>query len=507
MSIIDQLLHTATIIRDETVAKKNTPIRVGGLLLDIVRRFLVKAEDLDLWVDPINGSDSNTGTQASPFATYARARSSIPDYIPASITVVVHLLPHSDPEGYNEEEFWDWPIIHGTFRIKGEGVIVGQTDIALTARNNRTYDFSGAAPGWTEGEWSGWDIVVGSTSSEGIVEGQPRTVVWNTADTIVTATIHAKFPTFEVVSPGDTFRIVRPAVAINTSPRADDDLARHIVGGVNNSGNSNLFRPFDGNLIFENLEMRQPDGESRDVFVTGHVTFFGTHITQDHTSYHKWIINRANVRCGPYTGTDALGYGTEDYLYGWGLSGRSRSSGGIRPGIDVFQSSFDAYFAGGGLVSEEGTDWRLQAGIFDGTGRTGFPHASIYTRHSFFGTNDSTRENFYVIGFDDGFCLESEHGFLEVFHTMQLIGGRPIARARYLGQVVIAKTPNVQEAIGAGLYTTAQYGGQIRITGWDGNELGDTRCGSNTFTDRSAGAWSVGEHQDGEASSHIYRTS
>lgn len=498
-----------TLDAGDSVIVDNTPSEVaqafGGSMPDTIRVDItndVPSTTSELWVDPVMGNDTFPGSKFRPLHSLDAALRRVG----LDANVDINLLPHPDVDGHPTEELWKMKPRTGKLRIRGIGKIVGQQEIAVTSRSDRVYEFTAAAPGWTDGEWAGWDIVVGSVSANGIQEGQPRTIVWNDSDSIVTATIHAKFPSFETISAGDTFRIERPAVAINTAPRAGDQQARHLIGGANNAGNANLFRPFDGNVIIENIEMRQPDNQSFDVFVTGNITCYGMHITADDNSFHKWVFNHATVRGGPYVGTTAEAYGQADYIYGWGISCRQRTPSNIRPGISGAQSTFDLYYAGGVVRVEDGCDFQIQSGLFDGRGTSGFPHAALYVRNSHCQTNNNIRNNLYFYNTDDGYDMETEHGYLEIFMPLRHLGTGPIARARYNGQIVLGDDPVVLGST-AGVYTAAQYGAQIRITGWDGATLGDTRCGSNTFTDRAAGAWAVGEYLDGEGSSHIYRTS
>lgn len=457
----------------------------------------------EFWIDPASGNDANPGTKTKPMKTMARALATIG----LNVTGVadIHLLPHPDPDGYNEEEFWIPRLISNRLRFFGEGVIEDFPAIAIDSLNDQEYVFTTAAPGWTPGEHAGKTLEV-VTSANGIRVGQPRMILWNTADRLIMAAIHARYPDFAGVTAGDTFRIVRPSVAINCAPRSSDLLARHLVGGVAISGVDGLFRPFVSQLVLQNLNLRMPSNTAFDMFASGNIELYGVELTSDVTgSAPEIIFNNSVTRAGPFLDAAVV----SEFNYGWGLNTRTRTAGRARPGVRFSNSEADMYYSGGRLIVERGTEYRWQSGCVDMSNWTE-SEDGLLVRVARLITNGNSRNNNVFFTDAGGYDMVSSLAKVEWTAPVRHLGTGAVFRCEENGYVLFTKQEIMDgstPAIASGNESNARTGGKVEIRGNSATNLGDVSCGVFSKTTRASAAWVAGNAVDGEMSSHIMRTS
>lgn len=495
MTTRQELIDEAVVIRSETLADRNTAERVGKNLQDISERVAFPSDaPADLWVDEATGDDTNVGSQAEPYATLDRALREWGAVVEGDPSI--HVLPAVAATGHVSEEFWSPRVYRGLAKIIGEGVTEINPAVALTTYNELLYTFTGQT--WTDGEWSGYDLEATNAGPNTFPEPtNRRTIIWNTADTITVAIAHRAEDPGTNPEAGDTFRVVEPAVKIDT---AQVDKERRTVFGGQGADTRRSFERMRSSLWLENLELRAPDGDTEQVVFSGTFHWYGLHITKDSSFLLTVVVVGGVIQAGEFLSNVPR-------QYGWGVSLRDRSGNPVRPGLDIDAGNVSTMcYSGGGIQARGGTRLLLLAAMVEGLGRSGFPHASVYSDTGHVVTlSSATEPNIYIRNFDGEMDVEAENARIEIYKTIHHLGSGAIARARTGGYVTIGIAPTIVGSLGVA--SEALYGGQIRITGWDGNLLGDVSAGQTTPVPRAQAVWAVDEAVEGSESSWIYRTS
>lgn len=474
-----------------------TPTPTGELLAEAQQRSSVgtSASAVSFWVDERTGSDKNDGSESNPLRNIDTALR-----IMGSGGGTLHLKAPISELGYESEEFWKPRYLKNTLLIVGEdNVEIAPALPVDSIGSGIVYDYSSSAPGWTPGQFAGMHQELVSTTT-GLPTGMKRTIVWNTADTlIVGAPYFVSGIGFPAVN--DTFRIVVPGVAVRCDQGANDK-SRNLYGGPVTGARRSSSDASNVLLQLENIELRLPDGNNDRMFCSGEVSFYGVHFTKNTSSVAYFQFAHGTFRPGQNVSGD-------DFIHnGWGFTLRDRdpATNPVRPASRYEFTDFDGYLVGGGAEFIGGSEIALRGGLFDGTGRTGFPHASIYSSLSHVATQSNSRQNLYIINFDGEWDFESEQGRVEIFKTYTHLGDGRFARSRVQGYVTYGAAP-INAGAGAG-GIDALYGGQIRITGGDdGLVLGEFVAGQTPPSVRAAAAWSVNEEFQGSNFSTGYRTS
>ena len=498
------LASAAAQIIAATAAGSNTKTVVGNLFQDIIDTAVLRAGTVAYYVEPVAGLDTNSGSLASPFKTYAHARAQV-QHVPANVRCEIFLYADKTDEnwettweGYDEEELWDMPETNGEFRIVGLETVQAfpdpevSTHYVLDTYASRVFDFSTAAPGWTEGELSGLDLEVVESAS-GHAVGQKRTITWNTADTIIVGKHHAVTGSFTAPPDGAKLRIVRPAVKIKTSKKLGPESPvlenRSLKGGTGGMFSYSYWVRREGIVELENLEFAVPDGEICDVSFTGAWEFYGVHFTQDHSSRSFVFFDGASIRAGAYTGVEDVMRG------GWGLSTRSRdfASNRTRPGFNFSQTEADVHLFGGPLYVRSGSHVFLRQSIMDQSGAGAF--ATVYLEESTIHTEGNTEVNMYMVS-DKGTStvqLQMEHGSLAYWYTpIQTVANCEFARV--VGGLLYNRHGIVRPSgVTTGGEISAREKGTIAFID-DGATFGDAEVGlpggpAANHDTRAAGAW------------------
>ena len=162
-----------------------------------------------LWVSP-TGDDSNSGTSSDePLETldaalrYAQASTVVSEIFLAAGTYTTQIMQSVGvPQGV---------------KITGSDTVDVSPLLTLTSTGAVYLDFSGMAPGWTPGRWSGYDVRFAQGPSA-IAVNQKRTILWNDANRLYLANL-PRTPGNVAPVAGDMFYVCEPLADIDvTSP-------------------------------------------------------------------------------------------------------------------------------------------------------------------------------------------------------------------------------------------------------------------------------------------------
>jgi hypothetical protein len=447
----------------------------------------------NIYVNADGGSDLNPGTEESPLATLDAAMRRWGSVLNQDSTI--HLYPHPDANGYTSRELFRPRMIRARAKIVGHGVeTVAAGPFTISSNTNRVYTFSGS-PGWTPGEFSKLDLEATGAGPTGIPVGQKRTIVWNTSNTITVCNRHVN-DAFAAAASGDEFRIVRPGVVIDTTPPA---LHHNTIYGGQGRGDG---RAQSGEMSsffeIENVEMQL----SQDIGITGAFELFGTHFTKSSSALRTVFAEDSVLHAGRYRNND-LGL-----RLGWGISLRDRAGGtNPHPAMTIRRSSAVIDYCGGGLRVENASRVSMSNGIIDGINRVNFPHGALYCRNgSSFLTDASAFLNLYVRCFTNEFSVENEQAFIEIYKPLHHLSAGAVCRARYQGSTVFGAAPVILGSLTT--QSSAQQGGQVRLSGFDGSTFGEIRVGifDPIVRDLAADPFTVAEAINGSESSCFYRS-
>ena len=224
---------------------------LGGLKLEDVGASAVLTPErlsrttngaLTIHVSP-TGSDSAAGTQGAPVATLAEAVSRIPDQV--RDPVVIRLAAGTyDADVRIEGKMLNAPVI-----IMGDAFTELATGTAQSGTDGQTLVTSG---GLTLDEFMGKTLEFTS----GAAAGWRRTIRDNTTTDIIPCIAYQTAP-----APGDTYRVVEPAVTLNIPdtplvPSGADDLIGSQFGVLNCGNQMGAFRregipgPYGAGLVY-----------------------------------------------------------------------------------------------------------------------------------------------------------------------------------------------------------------------------------------------------------------
>lgn len=263
----------------------------------------------DIYINDITGLDSNNGTSAgTPIKTIEEAVKRV------GVNGIMrdtrfYVYPHSTSIGYDIssiERINGYP--GGSLSIIGVGETVAIASSTVNAVSDGIELTIFPNPGWTVDIYRGMHIEFLTATNSGIVGGK-RTILRNTNNKIWISS-----PFVSNISPGDTFKIIRPSVRFNTPGQATI-----ISGGMN----SNLYiEPFSGNgLNFVNVEFS--DTASSGVFFSGKISMFGV-VFRNTNSYSLIEFSDCNLSFSLSVAVDFSNIGVnQQSSVGWGASSLS----------------------------------------------------------------------------------------------------------------------------------------------------------------------------------------
>ena len=446
----------------------------------------------ELWVDAAAGSDSSgDGTQPNPFQTLDRAYQ-----IALSSTVPTEI--HLAAGEYTTElmkKFSCPPGVH----IVGDDVVEVVAAMALDAYSaGGVYDFSTAAPGWTDEELSGLELEV-VVSSNGAPVGQRRTILRNTADTLRVGYPTCN-PAFDVPNPGDTFRIVKPAARIRYASSTTEPKVALIGGrGLTVRGNP-FFSDWSEVCWLDNIEIFSD--VSVDMYFLGTWFMSGVHFVQEAAANFDIYFYSGSLTSGKYQNSD-----TDVLNFRRGISVRSEGSVSAMPVFYSAQGSFmyvDCFVGGqltayGGQVIELGT-------CFCDMREVRFPHGALSAvfNGAVWTTGGSGAQQF-LKSVENSIAAEN-NSVVELYGETTHVGNSAFGQAKAHSQLVF-EGPIVVEGTNASI--TSRESSSILMQGFDYSSLGDAIAGTTTpgRVTRSAAPWAAGDIVEGDGACWIARTS
>jgi len=260
--------------------------------LDDIWSGVSTATSIDIYVAASYGSDGNDGSKSYPLKSYAAAVAKIPSFV--KHTVTIHLAPHPG-NGYDLVPIENKSVSAGaaihvtgddnfTEIIPATGALLGSSDVAVA---------SAALP---------VDAYLGKTIEilTGAAAGDRRSIRNNTATSIVPV---AKFTA--AVAPGDSYRIVEPAVRLSlpsTSAFPSDSSgfvpAVHNCPGITETVTSGVLLGNYGppSVVFSNVSMVAAVQSSPSSFlfplaiVNSSVAFYGVSIVSLSASFAPQVF-------------------------------------------------------------------------------------------------------------------------------------------------------------------------------------------------------------------------
>ena len=465
----------------------------------------------DIWVDVVNGVDTNPGTQAAPVQTLDAAKRLLNYYVKGNFFVRTHLVADPDLTAlgevtvYSGDEFWDDIYQSGKVQYTGDDQFIELSPpIALTsnpAPSGLVLDFSAAAPGWTIGQWAGHTLDTVS-SSAGIPVGQKRFILYNTADTLYMSYVPTSYPDENFPNPGDVFRIGTAAVGISVAP-GTDNVARSLAGSVDMGTDATTFYgPLGNYLGFRNLELYFPSTFSGRFFMQGRLDFTGCCVSQEGTDFCNMVLEYAIVTAGKYVLPSFQGVDGEN-LYGWGLAFRSRDGnfGVGEPRLTTRWSKMaEVYLAGG--------TWECANSTYGTCASHGFSSGLTSCLISA-GLYGLSCEMYFFSGFNY-MCRGSAANQRDVMpdcpgtwflvRDFRHLGTGAFFLARYKSEMdmqnPILYLGGTTPLIATGLENNAHLGAGVNIVG-DNTNLGDVSAGVNAGAlvkdTRPSAAWVAGD--------------
>jgi len=459
-------------------------------------------ETLELWVDGDSGSDSNPGTQAQPFATIDQALR----YSEGQVAdVKIYLQPISDPEGYESELLFhprNWK--GNSVTIEGVGVVEVEPEFAIDADVSAVqyvdpghYDVSTAGAGWTDDEFRGY-LLEAVVSSIGI-EGQRRLITRHTDAKMYLSAGHYNAAD-DGPSPGDTFRVVRQAVAIKLAPTVHSDdpfwvRSNSTLFGAQSGraaswtvGSSDYSYLTQGKLNFRNLEFRVPDGyQTSRVLCVGSFDFSACAITKDSSNDFEFAVADGLVTAGAIEFAGPL-YSVD--RTGEGFASRDRGGDARTPRLTL-ENCMGHMGLAVGETTLRGTrfrpygNWSIKAPTLTGEGALNVHDGSL-----FYG--NSSRLGYWILdGGGEGSISIRDYGTFWVYNIPTHLGTGRWATAQNFGHLQLGFSDLNVEGSGAGV--ELRYNSTMRLLNNAYAGLGDVQVGQISATVRPAGAWAVGE--------------
>lgn len=496
-----QLLAVASLILGTSSAGGNTHQRIGNFFVDIIEATARKCASRTVYVDPVSGSDAapSSGTHGDidhPFATIAAAKEDIGTLIFGYVLVM--LAPHPDAEGYDEDEFWDGHVItsSGVLEYRGREDVEVLPPMAIVSLDGHRMTFSGVS--WEPEEHIGLTLEVVTSATPGLA-GRRSTIANNTASTLWGIWVDS-YPDGAYPQVGDTVRVVRPAVAISSAPRASDGASRCLIGGRATVINVNQSRPRTGMLRLRNLEIRSPDNATHSEgmwYATGAFDFTDCHFTSDSDIYGFIIFKLSTILAGQWI-DDSFDPG--EYVYGLGLSLRSRSpTTRYAPNMWAGQTTMEGYITTDNQLNLAESSWCSWLG--GGMGRIAIENA-----YCILASTGSEKIGPHVFSAEWGnSCLDVVGAGSVDIRGCTILGNRALVNVNSdwstadvgSGGSAHVRTQPVWFSGSAPEHTTgaeskARRGGRIEIHG--AYDIGDVSVGRGTHRKtRPAGAWAANE--------------
>ncbi len=299
----------------------NGRISAFDIAVDIFKGSISTSSDLHIYVDSVNGSDSNNGSKDKPFKTLQIAINSVPKII--SHDVFIHILPGT----------YDAFTVSGFLWAGGNLVIMGEevSEVASYTVESGSTSSSIVKSGLTADEHLGFGIEFTS----GALKGQRRLVSWNTTSDIIPSEDFSEAPNV-----GDSYRIIRSTVVIELN---SNNLMLTLEGAtVTTLGPSFLYSGIDSSkLVLLNLEIINNANLRSNVSVHGKVVFAGVYGIN--TGEHSLIADVHGVLFLGFSSGFELdrrlfnssvgsyfGISPSDWVgWGWGHVGLNQATGGL----------------------------------------------------------------------------------------------------------------------------------------------------------------------------------
>lgn len=391
-----------------------------------------------IYVNDATGNDSNNGSITAPIKTIAGLVSMLACGVVAR-EVVVKIFPHAG-SGYLFSDLAKITGYQGRLTLEGQGGTGLTSTLTVASVSGRVIDFG--SPALASRVYVGAHLTCLSGANTGI----SRTILSNDADEIET-------PAYPfAVSPGDTFRVQRPAVNITVDREAT------VRGGA--AGHQDSSDGFDLTLI--NLSLFQTL-EFVGATFSGQVNFFGVVlIGDDFDNFARFSHGRFFSGRTTYVDkydTPDLNY-PDTHIAGWGLSAW-RSGSARRSFVQFFHSVLEI----GGFSAETTQMHHCNAMIrdseFESSGVD--PHGALVSLNSYFNVEGG------IIIDTTGSAYASvlvEGGQFEIFGSLVQRGDTAPCIVRYPGAIVFNNAaPTLTGQV------QAINGGKVRLVNVDGSSV------------------------------------
>jgi hypothetical protein len=373
-------------------------------------------------------------------------------------------------------------------KIEGVDTALVSPPLTLTSATGLALNFSGLAPGWTVGQWSGYDIMF-SAGPSAIAAKQKRTILWNTTDTIYLGVLPETAAAGPPVA-GDEFYIVEPAATLDISSSGRICL----IGGTGYNprlGSGRL--SVEPRVTLQNLSLVNSQTTGATVSLTGSFRLNGVHFIRSTPGY--LIIAAQNIQSGTFVEAAS---DPDRMLNGWAMSTR----GAIRPLLQLnsLVSELNGY-SGGQVTAINAALLMLHSGMAaEGVGT--WPHGAWGSAGgAMISTQVSSVAKIWAQGTIADFSTEG--GFIELYTAVNHLATCDFARVQDGGQVDIAATPVAFGGAG-GMGTVCRFGSRIRLN-VDGSTLGPAVLGAVAPVTRPAGPWAVNEITYGSENTCMFR--
>lgn len=320
---------TASLVNNGPAVQANTERTVGGTIRgwqDFLRALHALVESgadatsgpIDLFVRDVDGDDNNPGTTGSPMKSIQAALDTLPFLIrhPVNIHVGAHggvgyPMPIVGLHAYEE-----------VLNIIGDGGGTGDgftvtlaAEVAAAGTSEHTIISS--TGGFSTDDKKGHAIDV----LDGACAGYRRLVFSNDATDLKMVADTDQLG--NVVAPGDTFRVVRPAVVIQMSAGVAVDASIQVAGGTSLGFGTAAGDP-SGGLVFSQFAVTASQ-QQEFVISDVAVAFFGVEQDQTASGRVDWKFSGNSVYMGSSSGSGrtsapSIGVGAPDTAAwsGWG---------------------------------------------------------------------------------------------------------------------------------------------------------------------------------------------
>lgn len=455
-------------------------VRIYGDITLIQNIPFATTNAMNLYVRAADGSDSNPGTSALPFATITKAVEMIPVHV--KHPVAIHVGPHSG-NGYEPPRIIDRNLSENIYIIGdgGGGGTDGFTEtVSSTAAGSGSSASVVKSSGMSTTEFNGFGVYFGKTIEilSGSAAGDRRIIRNNTATDII-----PDVPFSAAVASGDLYRIIYPAIRLYQSDK--NQLA------VNCGSNLDVYDDSSEDLKqiwLINFGLYTSSGTYEVHASNSAVAFFGVIAGSSVTFYLSNSCLSSGVEDGSqytsYTVSSPvadLSVGSASEWLGWGFSCDNESTYICTFRGGVYRGSMNI----GALIIYENSFIAMPYGALWSEG-TGANNAAITIYLKSYINISSTSSIAVLIGAGTGTtrCIKSYFGFAYILSwytsgvvlnssgdSIDCYGGGHIIISDYLGGAVSITSG------GIGMKTS--YRGKINVA----NSLPSMTCTTGDFSE------------------------